>query len=617
MGGLAGGLQSLGSIADLFGGIMSGISGQQALDWLHGAYTNNLNFGRGQYESLLNQFNNAYNPARDQALGAGDRFSQMVNGALGPYMDNAAGLSGQIPGLLQQYGGSQTNDQISGASSGLSDILGGANSIFGDRGWTPQNYALFDQGQSMANGQNDPMRAFSNIGQNLLNSGGETNFNRGVQDRSLDAVNSGGMTDLLNSARAGAQGIQAQGGATDYSQAGIGQALQMLLNGGATSGTNALDAAGANALNGNLGVAGLTNTGAVGELEALKGIQGGGQTALSSALQQKALEILKTNPTISIEKAVSMARDAAASAAGQQGRTARARALARGGGPGTVVGAGSQNEAMTDFADQAMQAEAAAGRDAMLKQQGVLTDYAKTGASLGLGAGDLNKGTLGTYSDLLKGLEGVAASRFGTGGDLLGKGTSLATDRAQTGLSGLTSLGGLETNRLLSALGLQPTIQNSATSNAGTLGNLGLGAAADQNSRLNTGSDMLQKWLTDSLAGSNLSAGANTSAQNYGLGAGELGRSSAQALGSLGATSAGLGQSQFQNLFNAMNQGLTQQGNALGTAIGGQKDLSINPLLQLANQVGNMTNTFGNNTSGLPGISGTNNSWNALAAGGK
>ena len=239
----------IGLAGDVYGGILS----QQTMDWLRGAYTNNLNFGRGQYENWQNQFNNVFNPARDQALGAGDRFSQMVNGALGPYMDNAAALSGQIPGLMSQYGGSFNNDQIGGASGGLAELLGGANSIFGDRGWTPQNYALFDQGQGFATGQNDPMRNFSERGQDMINSGGGTDLNRGYQDRALDSVNAGGITDILRSVLGGAQGIQAQGGATSGSQTGIQQALQMLMGGGVTSGTQALDTAGQNALAGNLG----------------------------------------------------------------------------------------------------------------------------------------------------------------------------------------------------------------------------------------------------------------------------------------------------------------------------------------------------------------------------
>ena len=51
--GAAAGINGLiGLAGDVYGGILS----QQTMDWLRGAYTNNLNFGRGQYENWQNQF---------------------------------------------------------------------------------------------------------------------------------------------------------------------------------------------------------------------------------------------------------------------------------------------------------------------------------------------------------------------------------------------------------------------------------------------------------------------------------------------------------------------------------------------------------------------------------
>lgn len=608
-------LGTAGGVANLFGGVYNGIGNQQALDWLRGAYVNNLNFGRGEYDAWKNNYASIAGDLRDQANQGANAFGGAANRGINPYMNSAFGLSDLIPGLMEQYGGSFGNADTEAAGGSLRDILSGASGIFGNGGWTNKGNQLFEQGQEFAAGQNDPMKAFSNIGQNLLNTGGGTDLNRGLQDRGLDAVNAGGLTDILRSVLSGAQGIQAQGGATSGSQTGIQQALAMLMNGGATKGTQALDAAGQNALAGNLGVGGLTNTGAVGELAALKGLQNGGATATSQALQQKALEILKTNPTMSLEDAVSAARDAAATAAAQQGESVRARALARGGGPGSIVASGSQNQGMADFADQALRAESAAGNDARAKQQNVLMDYLKTGSAMGAASGELERGTLGTYADLLKGLEGVAASRFSTGGDLLGKGTALATDRANTGFSGLGSMENLQTNRLLEALKLQTGAQGAATSNAGTLGQLGLGGASDQNSRLNTGTNMLSNWLTSALAGTNLSGKANADAMQYGLGAGNLGAGAANNLGGLGINAGQLGQSRFSNIFGAMNNGVSQQGNAVNNAVNGWQNIGINPLTQLSSQVGNIMSTFGNNTSGLPGMPGTPNTWAGLGGG--
>lgn len=610
-------LSSIGGVGNLFGGVMSGISGQQALDWLRGAYTNNLNYGREQANTWGQNWWNTGGAARENALNAGNNFGPMVNGGIAPYMDAASGLAGRVPGLMDQYGGPFQSGQTDAGAAGLEDILRQGADIFGGGGWSPEGRSIFNQGDQMATGQNDPMRALTNIGQNFLNTGGRTGFNQQVQDRAGETLDAGGMTDVLRRAFEGALGIAGDGGKTDYSQAGIQQLLNMLKNGGETAGTRKLDDAGTNALTGNLGVAGLTTTGAAGELAALQGIQAGGSTALTKALQLKAREILAQDPTLTLEQAVSMARDAAATAAGQQGKTLRARALARGGGPGGVVASGSQNDAMADFADQMMQAEAGAGRDALMKQQGVLGEEQKLGASLGLGAGDLEKDILGTYSSLLGGLEGVAANRFSTGGDLLGKGTALATDRAQVGSSGIASLGSLETQRLLQALGLLPQIQGAATSNAGTMGGLGMAGDTSQINRVNSGTNMLSEWLRSAIGGSNISNNALNSAQNFGLGAGNLSSGAANNLGSLGLGTGNLGQNRFNNLFGAVNAGINTQGNALNTGIRGQSDLSTNPLLQLGGQTAGLVNTFGNNASQLPGMQGTNTSWNALAGGGR
>lgn len=601
-------------IAGLFGGVYNGILNQQAMDWLRGAYTNNLNFGRQQYGDWMNRYDANADPIRNTALGLGGILNPMVSGAIPSYMDRTNSLYDQIPGLFEALGGNYANENTDAAGGGLRELLGGANSIFGDRGWTPQNYRLFDQGQEFATGNNDPMRGLSNIGQYLLNSGGATDLNQRLQERAMNTVDAGGYTNPLINAADRTTEIQNALGQTEYTQGGIGAALQMLLGGGMTPELQRLNSAGADALTGNLGVSGLTNTGAVGELAALSGIQGGGETATSRALQQKALEILKTNPTMSIEDAVSAARDAAATAAAQQGQAVRARALARGGGPGSVVATGSQNEAMADFADQAMRAESSAGNNARASQQAILMDYLKSGAGMAEASGGLERGTLGTYADLLKGLEGVAASRFGTGGSLLGQGTALATDRANTGFSGLSNLGNLEANRLLTSLGLSPTIQNSATNNAGTIGQLGLGASGDATSRLGLGTNMLNSWLSTALNGLNSSASANSSAQNYGLGAGQLAGNTGSALGNLGLGTAGQGLNNFNTLFNGLNTSLNQQGQGLGAGMNGLSNLYFGPLSGLTQMSGNLMNTFGSNTSGLPGLPSNTNAFAGLGA---
>lgn len=105
---------------------------------------------------------------------------------------------------------------------------------------------------------------------------------------------------------------------------------------------------------------------------------------LEGMLKQGA-EYFKNNPLLSMDQMVSMARDAAATAAAQKAEAAQRFALARGGG-GAVINAGQQNQAMADFHEQALQAEAQAVREAMLKRQELGLQQQMQGAQIGLGA---------------------------------------------------------------------------------------------------------------------------------------------------------------------------------------------------------------------------------------
>ncbi|MHB8843044.1 MAG: hypothetical protein ACYC56_14865, partial [Candidatus Aquicultor sp.] len=58
---------------------------------------------------------------------------------------------------------------------------------------------------------------------------------------------------------------------------------------------------------------------------------------------------------------------------------------------------------------------------------------------------------------------------------------------------------GLETNRLLQSLGILPQVNNSATGNVGTYGNLGLGGSGDQIARMGAGSNFINSGINSRL----------------------------------------------------------------------------------------------------------------------
>lgn len=118
------------------------------------------------------------------------------------------------------------------------------------------------------------------------------------------------------------------------------------------------------------------------------GASAGGMLPMDPTLEamlKQGAEYFKNNPLMSREQMISFARDAAATSAAQQAEAAQRFALARGGG-GAVINAGQQNQAMADFYDKAMQAEAAAVRDAALRHQELGLQQQMQGAQIGLGA---------------------------------------------------------------------------------------------------------------------------------------------------------------------------------------------------------------------------------------
>ena len=121
---------------------------------------------------------------------------------------------------------------------------------------------------------------------------------------------------------------------------------------------------------------------------------GGGASAGSMSRDlgpdyQKALEEFNKDPLLPMNQVLSMARDQAATAAsGQANRIAR---LAEANGRmGPVTASGMANQAQADFADQALQAEAAALREALMGQQGLKLQRSGQQGQMAQAIGGLN-----------------------------------------------------------------------------------------------------------------------------------------------------------------------------------------------------------------------------------
>lgn len=470
---------TVGSLADLASGIFSNFADSRDRGWWRGAYVNNLNFGRQGYDDWNRLWQDRTNPVFANAARANEYMGTPLYEGFSPYLNRASGFYDQIPGLREEYGGPYFGGGIANSLDDFGEISDNGRDIFRNGGWSQPGQNLMDFASRLQGGETPEMGRMSRTGQDMLENWGMSDFTNALRDMAGTNVRYGGNTDLLRNAANYADSIFQSGGATDFTR----------------------------------------------------------------AAQERAIGKLGENPVLSMEDAVAMSRDQAGTAAGQRARAVRRQALARGGGPGAVVANGSTNEAMGDFADQAMQAEAGAGRDAMLRQQ-----------ELGL-------------QDILQSAK-------------LGEGSQ-----------------GLENNRLLTALGLFPEIQRAATSQLSAAGNLGLGGEAADLGRASLGGTLLNNYLGAQLGGGNLGRGTLSDMNQYALGAGNLANAADRNRGELALGSFGAGQTQFNNMLQAYLAAIGAQGNAMNQGFNWFNSQFTDPSLRIGQQAMTPLGTFANNSS--------------------
>jgi hypothetical protein len=251
-------------------------------------------------------------------------------------------------------------------------------------------------------------------------------------------------------------------------------------------------------------------------------------------------------------------------------QTARQQAVARGNGPGDIVGNGQGNGTLADFADQALQQQAQASQQALLGQQQLGLQQQAQGLNTALGAGQqqqgLELGGLGAIGNLT----GQQTGQLGLGGNLLNSAAQLGNN----GASFYNSLLGLQQGNMQQGF------------NAGA-----------QNVGLQQG--LMQQAIQDLMTGQNNSNNAgNALAQLYLQNQGQLASGIGQGLNT---NLSALGQLGAQG-----NSWLTGANSALNTY--GNTGNAVSQLLQQPNQWSVLLNNFGGGTQGGGGS-------NALGAG--
>lgn len=379
-----------------------------------------------------------------------------------------------------------------------------------------------------------------------------------------------------------------------------------------------------------------------------RGAVDSGYTQSIDEMIGKAKEILDQNPLIPMQQAISMARDQAGTSMSQNMEAMMRRALQRGNQGASNVMSGLSNQAMADFANEGSQAEAAAMRDAMMKQQGLqLQKY-------GIGA------------DLSKAMEQVAAGRNASSSQLAGQEMSanaqlqaaymsaqaqaaaqnaqmqFAAQQAQAdmyktamqinanqrmqGLQSLLGFSGQQNEQMMGGLNAMSNLQNSANNRLGIatdaflkgsdiqsgreMGALGLipGMSNAQNQNLNTGLGALLDPAK--ILSGNIGTGANLFSNMTSAIPGMQNQATGLMTG-LGNLSLGAGGLDLSRLTQGANMANQATGNniamlGLGNQVNNSETANMLAGLGLGNnmfqtQLGGQQNQFGNNMA-IPGF---------------
>jgi hypothetical protein len=611
--------QGLSAGSSILGGLLGGFTGNNQLDWYKSALMTVLQ-NMQQTQGFGEQYGQQnFNPASSAAQGLLDRAPQLLFGNsdgstpgdltnLSSYLQQAFG--GINPSTFQQSGltagGQGALQGMGGTAASLSNPMSLLSNVIGNGGGSAQSQQIWNALQGLAGGNTPGMQNLQASGVNLLQNPQNPMTNTATQ-QAINSIGQGGMTNGLNFAQNAAQFMANSGGSNANMNQGMQTALGLL--GGQSPYISNLAQAGMGGLQSNLGVAGLTNTGAQGESAALGGIQNQGATQDSNFFE-KAGQSLTQPAVLPTLMATSMARDQATGNMEQAAEGARAQALARGGGPGSVVANGATNQGLADFADQGARGISNAVENSLIQQQGLGLQQQQQGAQMGLQGGQLQLGNLSNASGLLNGLENTATNRFGVSGGLLGNAQGLSSNMTGQGLSGVQGLSGLQSQNVLSALGMMPGIANSAAGQANTFGNLGLGTGQLNLQNLAQGGNFLQQYNNGIMGGNQGLQGNLNQANNYTLGASGalqgLGGTQGSILNNiLGGNLSGsqLGMNQASNYYGALQGLISGQQGMVNTDMG-----MYNPAMSTLTDIGRSAfGLAGQGTSGIAGLFGNYN----------
>jgi len=550
------------------GGLLSWLGGRQSAnsynDLLGGQYDNAMKIFRDMISQGLPGIQTGQDVLGNQFLNNIGVFA-----GLGP--DANRDLIGRLQSLGREIPGRYSRDTLGYIPPELRSILGDFRygmdrnlDTINFQGQTEGTMGQKDFWDRIMRGATPEMAQLGETGRGLMDWGGYTPELGALRDVNMEIfANRGSNYNLSEMGKIG-MGMMASGGATPETRKMADLYSKLISAGGRDSGTSKLWGVAEKLLSG-----GLSGEGQDLMSEAVKGVKAKGWSPEAKDLYGEIMKIVKAGgrggALLPEGQMLSFARDAAATASAQRAESVRRGAFQQ---TGDAVSAGTSQQVLAEFADEAARTEAEAVRDASLQHQNLRLQQLLGTTSAGA---DLNRTAaqaLAAYAGLGSSLEGIRSSNMQTGASTALGAESIAAQKLAAAMSAMQGVWQTELARILGGGELVGGAEQGILNRLMFAAESQLGVESSTLARMLGGGDLLNLFINNQL---NAGQGMN---QTLGL---EFGRESDAYRNLLGF---GLGSADTllknwgfnldtsNSYVSAMLENLGLEGSALGSAQG-------------------------------------------------
>jgi hypothetical protein len=392
-----------------------------------------------------------------------------------------------------------------------------ASQIFATGGWSPESQELLDFYRREMLGQGAANSSLADVGLDILGQRGQDQYSRGWLDIGTRAAETGGMVPELSAGVRSALGLIGSQGWGPRESRLYDAGASLLESGGMTPEVSGLYSM-ARELAGSRGISPEIAR-SLGDIDRI--VQAGGYSPENRDLYEQAKDILsrRESQVMSPQEAAEKARAAAHLEQARRMEDVMRRAQARGGG---AVVSGLQGRALAEFEDEMARAADEAALRALLSQQGLVGDLARTGLTGALSANeDATRRlltALGISPDILR----VASQREGLGYSSMSDALQRALGYAGIGSSSMSDAGRLAVSREGLGYSSLPSMYNAGTARMEPLLRLAQAGAQNELARMQLGGSLLEQFNRARLAAGSGLGSLLGNQQQYTINAGNL-----------------------------------------------------------------------------------------------